>query len=402
VASGGGEQRSTTSAPAPQPTRAPSTPVRLVARRVERIRGLRFDRIPRVRRVTPAQAARAGLADFDRSYPVARRHADEAMLELLGAVPPGTDLRREYGLEVRDQVGGYYDPRTKALAVVAGPTSGGALGDIVLAHELNHALEDQRFGLRDEGSPAALDDGAVASTGLVEGTATAVMYAYAQRYLDSAHALSDLLSAALQTGTGAELPRFLQDTLIWPYEGGLAFVNGLYRRLHGWGLVDYALRRRRPATTEQVLHPDKYLAAERPLPVRPPAGPGAGWRLAARGTLGEFDTRELLRIAHAPDADEAAAGWGGGRYALWSRGPRHALVLTWRWDTPRDARQAAAALAVYRGFAARRAPVALATRGDTTALGLAPVPPLARRLASAGVSAGRQQGAARAGASAER
>ena len=78
--------------------------------------------------------------------------------------------------------------------------------------------------------------------------------------------------------------------------------------------------------------------------MRAPPSPGPGWQLAAHGTLGEFDTRELLRIAGAEGADDAAAGWGGGRYALWSRGARHALVLSWRWDTPRDARQAVAAL----------------------------------------------------------
>jgi hypothetical protein len=336
--------------------------------------------------VTPAHAARAGLADLDRSYPVARRHADEAMLELLRAVPPGTDLRREYGLEFRDQVGGYYDPRTKGLAVVDGPAGGGALREVVLAHELNHALEDQRFGLGEGGAQPAIDDCGLANTALVEGTATSVMYAYAQRFLDSADALGDLLSAALQTGTGAQLPRYLEDSLTWPYEGGLAFVNRLYARLHGWALVNYVLRRRRPATTEQVLHPDKYLTDERPLPVPAPAGPGAGWKAVDGGTLGEFDTRELLRIANAPGADEAAAGWGGGRYALWQHGGSHALVLSWRWDTPGDARQAATALTAYRTFAARRGPVALAARGDATALGFAPAPALAQRLADASVA----------------
>jgi len=359
---------------------------------VERIRGLRYEHVPRARHVTPAQAARAGLADLDRSYPVARRRADEAMLELLRAVPPGTDLRREYGLEFRDQVGGYYDPRTKVLAVVDGPSARGALGDVVLAHELNHALEDQRFGLGAGGAQAAIDDRSLADTALVEGTATSVMYTYAQRFLDSPGALGDLLSAALQTGTGAQLPRYLEDSLTWPYEGGLAFVNRLYARLHDWALVNYALRRRRPATTEQVLHPDKYLTDERPLPVRAPAGPGAGWKLVDSGTLGEFDTRELLRIANAPGADDAAAGWGGGRYGLWQRGGSHALVLSWRWDTRRDALQAATALRAYRAFAARRGPVALAALGDSTALGFAPAPALARRLADASVAPGTAPG----------
>jgi hypothetical protein len=356
-----------------------------VARRVQRIRGLRYRRIPRAHLVSPAEAARAGLADLDRSYPAAQRHADEALLETLRALPPGTDLRREIGAEFRDEVGGYYDPRTKQLAVVKGAATGGALRDIVLAHELNHALEDQRFGLHDSGSPAAVDDASLANTALVEGSATAVMYNYAQRFLDPGQALGDLLPA-LQAGGGAHLPRYLEDSLTWPYEGGLAFVNRLYARLHGWGLVNYALQRRRPATTEQVLHPDKYLADERPLSVPALVGPGAGWKRAAAGTLGEFDTRELLRIADAPGADEAAAGWGGGRYALWSRGAQHALVLSWRWDTPRDARQAAAALGVYRAHAGRRGPVALATRGNATALGFAPTPAVAHHLADASVA----------------
>ena len=391
LVSGGGEEgpasttgASTTTAPGP-PAKQPLTPVGTVARRVERIRDLRYRHIPRAHAVTPAQAARAGLADLDRTYPAAQRHADEALLETLGAVPLRTDLRREIGAEFRDEVGGYYDPHTKQLAVVKGAATGGALGDIVLAHELNHALEDQRFGLHDSGSSAAIDDASLANTALVEGSATAVMYDYAQRFLDPGQALGDLLPA-LQASGSAHLPRYLEDSLTWPYEGGLSFVNRLYARLHGWGLVNYALRRRRPATTEQVLHPDKYLTDERPLPVRAPPSPGPGWQLAAHGTLGEFDTRELLRIAGAEGADDAAAGWGGGRYALWSRGARHALVLSWRWDTPRDAGQAVAALRTYRTFAGRRGPVALAAAGDATALGFAPSPQLARRLATASVS----------------
>ena len=43
---------------------------------------------------------------------------------------------------------------------------------------------------------------------------------------------------------------------------------------------------------------------------------GAGWRRVARGTWGEWQTRELL----GGDADAAAAGWGGDRYELWQRG----------------------------------------------------------------------------------
>src|SRR5215217_4489609 len=74
--------------PAPRPA-----PVDLIARRVEALRGLRFSRLPAPAAVTPAQAAREGLEDFDRSYPPARRRADEEVLKLLGLVAPGVSLR---------------------------------------------------------------------------------------------------------------------------------------------------------------------------------------------------------------------------------------------------------------------------------------------------------------------
>ena len=319
LVSGGGEEApastaaaSTTTAPGP-PAKQPLTPVGTVARRVERIRDLRYRHIPRAHAVTPAQAARAGLADLDRTYPAAQRHADEALLETLGAVPPRTDLRREIGAEFRDEVGGYYDPRTKRLAVVKGAATGGALGDIVLAHELNHALEDQRFGLHDSGSSAAIDDASLANTALVEGSATAVMYDYAQRFLDPGQALGDLLPA-LQASGSAHLPRYLEDSLTWPYEGGLSFVNRLYARLHGWGLVNYALRRRRPATTEQVLHPDKYLTDERPLPVRAPPEPGPG--LAARRPRDAGRVRHPRAPAHRRRGGRRRRGRGVGRRPL--------------------------------------------------------------------------------------
>ncbi len=358
---------------------------------MEQIRDLRFRRVPRGRVVTPADATRSGLADLDRSYPITRQRADQALLVRLGALPPSIDLRREIASVFRDQVGGFYDPRTKALAVVSGSSRGGTLGEITLAHELNHALEDQRFGLKDEGAQKAIDDASLANSALVEGTATAVMFAYAQRFLDPGNAIGDLLPAALQSAESSKLPRYLQDSLIFPYEAGQAFVNRLYTRLHSWALVDYALGRRRPASTEQILHPEKYLADERPLPVRVPGARvlGPGWRPFDAGTLGEFDTRELLRLAGARDANATAAGWGGGSYALWRRGRQTALALSWRWDTQRDADQAAAALPAYARFAGHGAATTLRTRDTATALAIAPTPPLAARLAGASVSPGR-------------
>src|SRR5918994_2320875 len=73
---------------------APTTaPVRVIAERVEALRGLEFDRVPEPVAVTPEQARREGLEDLDRSYPAARRRTDEEILKLLGLIAPDVSLR---------------------------------------------------------------------------------------------------------------------------------------------------------------------------------------------------------------------------------------------------------------------------------------------------------------------
>src|SRR3954452_5827239 len=187
-ASPGGDEGSVAHRP-PRRAAAPAAPaasVATIARRVERIRGLRFRRLPRAVEVSSAQARREGLEHLDRSYPAARRRADEEVLKLLGLLAPSVDLRRVSASVFGDAVAGYYDPRSKRLRIVRGaPTSNRVLEEITLAHELTHALEDQRFGLALDGSSGS-DDAALARLALVEGSATAVMYTYAQRHFSAA------------------------------------------------------------------------------------------------------------------------------------------------------------------------------------------------------------------------
>jgi hypothetical protein len=128
---------------------------------------------------------------------------------------------------------------------------------------------------------------------------------------------------------------------------------------------------------EQVMHPEKYLARERPLAVPLPAlRLGAGWKRVARGTIGEFDTRELLRLGvDVASASAAAAGWGGGSYELWNRGSAHVMLVRWRWDTPADAREFDAALPLYltRGLkGAPAGPLRWKLKSGAAAIGVSP------------------------------
>jgi hypothetical protein len=376
-----------------------TAPVSTIARRVEALRDLRYDRLPVPQRVSGDQARRDGLSDFDRSEPARARAVEEELLELLGLLPPGSSLRKEEASLFGEGVAGYYDPRTGRLKVVAGSgTSTRALTETTLAHELTHALEDQRFHLLDDQSSAGGDDGALARLALVEGTATEIMTRYAARYIPRGELLASALGSAFAP-TG-DLPPFEETQTVFPYVAGQAFVSYLLGRAGGrWALVDDAEKLRPPASTEQVMHPERYLRADQPKPVRIAAGPvlGAGWTRVHAGSWGEFATRELLADGGGGGAEAAAAGWGGDRVELWRRRPLgdgcaapcravDALVLRWRWDTSADQREFAARLEVWRRAVRARLGAGLATavgpHGVT--LALAPDAALARRLARAG------------------
>ena len=248
----------------PRPSAAP---VPVIAERVEALRGLRFTTVPEAVAVTPAQARKEGLEDFDRSYPVARRRADEELLKLLGLLEPDVSLRDISASVFSQGVAGYYDPRTKRLRTVSGAaTSTRVLTEMVLAHELTHALEDQRYGLDNAGVGRRRRGAGAAGAGR------------GQR--DRAHV--PLRGGALHAGaddrrrarlarspTPGRCRRSCRASCCSPTAAGETFVEFLLRRAGGrWTLVDLADRTRPPASTEQVMHPSAYLRVDAPQRVR--------------------------------------------------------------------------------------------------------------------------------------
>src|SRR5215208_5295277 len=115
-------------------------------------------------------------------------------------IDPDADLRELTGALFEEGVGGYYDSRDGRLRVVTGAGTGnGVISEITLAHELTHALEDQRFGIEE---PSASDDRALAYTALVEGSATWLMDAYLDRHFSREEALGGILGASFQDTGG--------------------------------------------------------------------------------------------------------------------------------------------------------------------------------------------------------
>ena len=388
----GGDEAPATVAPAPDS-------VARIVQRVERERGLRFTTRPEPLEVTPAQARGEGVASLDEDYPPARRRADAEVLTLLGLVPPGTDLGEAAAATYGEAVAGYYDPRSGPLRIVEGAqTANRVLYEMTVAHELTHALEDQRFGF-DLERMAAGDDAGLAYLALVEGTATAMMYRYAEARFAPQELLGGVMASAFQS-TGS-LPPFLTAQMLFPYMAGEAFVGRLLEVGGGrWPVVDAALRFRPPASTEQVMHPQAYLNVEQPRRVAlrgAAAALGPRWSVVRAGTMGEWLTGRVLARAGGSAAAAAAAGWGGDRYALLGRGEDRALVVRWSWDSPRDEAEFLDALRAWGGEGlpdsaeagrdAWRTPAggaALARRGGSVTLAIAPDLARARRAAGSG------------------
>jgi hypothetical protein len=334
--------------PTPSPSATPTGDTAAIYRDIEdqvvAERGL-----PAKERVEPTvltqdQAKVRLKAQFEKDNPPDKIAVAEDTLKALGLLPADASLADLYVDLLGSQVAGYYDPETREMVVVSKSGAIGAAEKVTFAHEFTHALQDQHFGLDGIDVDAiGQGDRSLGRGALVEGDATLLMSRWLTEHLDPAD-LGELLKVDPEAQAQLErMPAILRETLLFPYQQGLIFANGIWAR-GGWEAIDEAYERL-PDSTEQVLHPEKYEAREMPVEVELDAGAlakamGAGWSGTPEDTLGEFQLSVWLREngVMALPANDAAAGWGGDRLA-YVRGPdgAYALVLRTAWDTAADA-----------------------------------------------------------------
>jgi hypothetical protein len=283
---------------------------------------------------------------FDAEYPEEQAEVDRRTLVAFDLMQEGTDLRGLRARVLRENIVGFYDerPGKKRLRLVSDNHRLTPMNQIVLSHELRHALQDQYVEVHAlvPESVGDYDDRRLAVMSLLEGDATFVM----ERFL-----LARLAGAGLESSSGVsslfgsgenaaaqipDAPAVVRDQLVLPYFIGRDFVDALYGR-GGWEAVKAAWARP-PASMEQVLHPEKYEAGEAPRAVEVGGAP-PGWRLLREGVLGEALVRTLL----GPGSEQAAAGWGGDAYRVYDRSGRTLLVWRSVWDSALDLREFLAA-----------------------------------------------------------
>jgi hypothetical protein len=299
-------------------------------------------------------------ATIEREVPAAAVVDEGEVLVALGVAPPSFDYMRATVTLMSAELAGYYDPATKTMYLASDLPRAERLA--TLAHELVHALQDQHYDLGKllEYRPDQSDaQGALHA--LAEGDATSAMLDQMLASKDvKATDISDELigiqvrAAAQFTAKGDDVPDILRRSMIAPYIDGIALVHWLRRR-GGWAEVD-RIWKAPPASTEQLLHPEKLLAHEAPDAIPIPAAPDAGWPTPNyTDVMGEQSVRLLVEewLPRVPAA-EAASGWGGDRVAVFRVGPRVAVGWHLRYDSRALAGRVAAAL--RRGVEAQSSP----------------------------------------------
>ena len=249
-----------------------------------------------------------------------------------------------------EQVAGYYDPETGELVVVTDDGDLSVSDKVTMAHEIVHALQDQHFDLIAIDEFALDSDHDAAITALIEGDATLSMTNYMLGYLDPLE-LASLFGEALTGGDTDILdnaPRYISDGLLFSYDAGQTFATALFDE-GGYDAIDAAFADP-PTSTEQILHPEKYIEdRDDPIEVGNPdisRDLGDGWELVRGDALGEWDFRIMLEengIAGST-AESAAEGWGGSWFDIYESGDDALGLLTTRWDSDQDAEEFADAI----------------------------------------------------------
>ncbi len=280
----------------------------------------------------------------------------ERAYKLFGLLPEEMTLK-SYLLDLYStQVAGYYDARQAQLFVVEAEADSAekqpeVVRSFILAHELVHALQDQHFDLQQIIDRFKREnDRALAWVAIMEGDAmlaasdhliwqrtgwpTSLATPLGRRMVGLLASMGDGLAVAGDTPEERQLreaPAVVRNELLFAYLQGMRFVSAI-RAEFGWAGVD-ALFRDPPDSSEQILHPERYVdRRDRPATLHL-AEPPSGWKPVFSETLGMLTLRVLLEEQLGRWAARAAEGWEGDRYVVWETPEGVALGWLTVWDT---------------------------------------------------------------------
>ncbi len=274
------------------------------------------------------------LRQMDDDKDAKERYASKRSAEAFGLIPKGFDLDSFMVDLLTEQIAGLYDPKAHEFYIAdwIAPDD----QRTVMAHELTHALEDQHFQIEAWVKAARPnDDAELARESVLEGSAMAAMLEYMYKgtglkirdlpAFDPSAVVGDLSDTPMLK----KAPRFIKDSLTFPYFSGLTFSLAVLKTEDWKGFSSVFARP--PANTQQIIHPNLYQSGKSPTPIKlelPEGLPGSGWTRLEENSLGEFGLDEVLKqFLDADRAGKLAASWNGDMYATYESKDAKRLLL---------------------------------------------------------------------------
>jgi hypothetical protein len=346
----GAEQTTTASsaqAAAPKGTQAPMTKdqAKLLFRSVDEILGfvsedtkLPIEHTIKRKLISRDEVNRYLRQKFDEDESNKRMERSEIVLKKFGLLDRDFHLRPFLISLLTEQIAGFYDNKTKTVNLLdwIQPEE----QKPVLAHELTHALQDQKVGLtkwsdvspegvsrtvQDDNRHLQLDEADTARSAVAEGQAMAVFVDYTLRpsgkTLANSPELSNRLKDLVADSSGspimARAPLMLQQSLIFPYSEGLSFEQAILMKAGKQAAFADVLANP-PSTSFEIMNPGAYMA-HTPVPVLrlPDIHPllDAEYTPYDLGVMGELDVRMLMELFGGREiATALAPAWDGGVY----------------------------------------------------------------------------------------
>ena len=300
---------------------------------VEEAVGLEFRSAPQWAVRSPEQLQTFLRNKFREQLPPEVLIGVQSAYRLFGLIPDTLDLEALFLEVLSDQVQGFYEPDSTTLFLVDGAELGVR---ITLAHELVHALQDQHLPLDSLMDPTRPNDRLVALQSILEGQA---QYASMRMIVgdrvegDGFWDLAADQSREVAASEMPDVPLALREELLFPYLDGARFMEW-------WSTgplsdtMPYGPRM--PISTEQILHPARYLAGDMPVEL---AFADSTDAVLYQDGLGEFEIRVLhaVLLDHSRASFDAPIGWNGDLFRVYRSDVGEALVWYAAWDDVRSA-----------------------------------------------------------------
>jgi hypothetical protein len=313
---------------------------------IEKGTGLKFKRPPVLQERSKDEVRQFLEREFREKLSDREIAGTQSAYRRFGLIPDTLDLRKFLVDFYTEQVAGYYDPKTRVLYLVKGAPP--EQSNLIIQHELVHALQDQYTNLDSIQSQKGDNDAQMAASAVFEGHATIQQL---QAMLGTGTDAGELFPGAWERlrdairQNSSSMPQFaaapliIQEAAIFPYLSGAEFIRRFDRLRHG----QVPFGKNMPTSTEQILHEEAYFGPKRDEPTHITLPVPAD---DYQDDLGEFETR-IFFYQHLQDQNEAvraAAGWDGDRYVVLKSSRGDGLAWLTVWDSAVDAAEFTSAM----------------------------------------------------------